>query len=1110
MTTLASPVMQRQSEVTPVQAFRGGSSPAVQLSSLRVSSPSDPAEREASAVARTVVNMRSAESALPRVGGVGSGVLRRASPPPIARQASAPAVIQRSAAPAAASGGDVPARIQSSLAGGAPLPASLRRFMEPRFAASFAGVRVHTDANAATLSRQLSAQAFTTGNHIFFARDQFQPETAAGRELIAHELAHTIQQGAVARDPAASVQRHEDLTLTPQPSGVIQRLGMDTVLDYIADKANIIPGFRMFTIVLGVNPINMSAVDASPANILRAVIEFIPGGGLVTQALDNSGVFEKVADWAAQQIKSLGMAGSAIKKALMDFLNSLDFTDLARPSSVWERAKAIFTGPIDQIKNFVKGFVTGIVQFVKDAILKPIAKLAEGTPSYDLLKGVMGKDPITDEPVSDSAELLIGGFMKLIGQPEVWENMQKSGAIPKAWAWFKGALGDLKAFVLQIPPTFVAAFKSLELADIILVPRAFIKLAGVFGTFLGKFLAWAGNAVWNLLEIIFAVVAPGALDYVKRTGAALKSILKNPLPFVGNLVKAAKLGFQNFAGRFGTHLQKGLIDWLTGALTGVYIPKALSLGEIVKFAFSVLGLTWANLRAKLVTAVGDPAVQAMEKGFDIVKTLVTQGPAAAWEQIKDELVAQKDKVVEGIKDMVIEAVVTKAIPKLIAMFIPGAGFISAILSIYDTVMVFVQKIKKIAEVVTAFVDSIVAIAGGAIGAAASKVESILAGLLSLAINFLAGFAGLGKIASKINGIIEKIRAPISKALDSMVAWVKKQAKKFLDALKKGAKKLLNWWKKKALFNGGGESHTVLFQGTEDSAQLMIQSTPKKPEEFILDFVPSGASTAEAKQVSSLSREIDALRKKIAAAGKIDPPKEAEITKLDADLTAKFNALGQVLATLLDKSEDEGSEKNPVPASYPKRRAAAYPNIYVGPLSVEYIHQDWLKAAAAAGGGQKAKDKLVTLVPALANEDGFRIWTGNVLVLRASGGAGQSLPNGSTVGLDPAFANLAPGKVLVYDEKGSTGGGSKINNLFKPFGFRPGKEGFDGDHVMERQLGGPDAISNLWPLQLGENRSSGSTVKSMKVTFQSKSVTVHEARQKRKKKPLHLLIKSTVG
>ncbi len=224
-------------------------------------------------------------------------------------------------------------------------------------------------------------------------------------------------------------------------------------------------------------------------------------------------------------------------------------------------------------------------------------------------------------------------------------------------------------------------------------------------------------------------------------------------------------------------MKAGLIDWLTGSLPGVYIPRAFSLGEIVKFVFSVLGLTWQNVRQKLVKVVGEPAVAAMEVGFDIVKTLVTQGPAAAWDKIKDALSNLQDMVIGGITDFVVDMVVKKAVPKIIAMFIPGAGFISAILSIYDTVMVFVNKISKIIQVVTGFINSITAIAAGNIAAAASKVESTLAGLLSLAINFLAGFAGLGKVADKVMGIINKVRAPVDKALDSLINWIVTMAKK---------------------------------------------------------------------------------------------------------------------------------------------------------------------------------------------------------------------------------------------------------------------------------------------------------------------------------------------
>ena len=94
--------------------------------------------------------------------------------------------------------------------------------------------------------------------------------------------------------------RGESFQVQQRTSPRTQRWGLSDIRDYIADKANIIPGFRMFTIVLGVNPINGNAVDRSPGNVLRAIIEFIPFGGLVSQALDNYGIFDKIGNWVSQ------------------------------------------------------------------------------------------------------------------------------------------------------------------------------------------------------------------------------------------------------------------------------------------------------------------------------------------------------------------------------------------------------------------------------------------------------------------------------------------------------------------------------------------------------------------------------------------------------------------------------------------------------------------------------------------------------------------------------------------------------------------------------------------------------------------------------------------
>ena len=143
-------------------------------------------------------------------------------------------------------------------------------------------------------------------------------------------------------------------------------------------------------------------------------------------------------------------------------------------------------------------------------------------------------------------------------------------------------------------------------------------------------------------------------------------------------------------------------------------------------------------------------------------------------------------VIGGITDFVVDTVVKKAIPQLISLFIPGAGFITAIIKIYDTVMVFVQKISRIIQVVTAFVDSIVRIAAGDIAAAANKVESVLAGLLSLAINFLAGFVGLGRVADKVMGVLRRVQATVDKALDKLVEWIVGTARRLGRLVARGA------------------------------------------------------------------------------------------------------------------------------------------------------------------------------------------------------------------------------------------------------------------------------------------------------------------------------------
>jgi hypothetical protein len=104
------------------------------------------------------------------------------------------AAIQR-AAVTSASVGAVPPIVHDVLRSpGQPLDSATRGFMEPRFGRDFSQVRVHNGAKAAESAQKVNALAYTVGRDVVFGSEQFAPQTSQGRRLLAHELAHVVQQ----------------------------------------------------------------------------------------------------------------------------------------------------------------------------------------------------------------------------------------------------------------------------------------------------------------------------------------------------------------------------------------------------------------------------------------------------------------------------------------------------------------------------------------------------------------------------------------------------------------------------------------------------------------------------------------------------------------------------------------------------------------------------------------------------------------------------------------------------------------------------------------------------------------------------------------------------
>lgn len=144
---------------------------------LRISEPGDEYEQEADRLAAQVMRMPDSD-------------MNRGNSHLLATP-----LVQRRAGEGCTGDEQAPPFVQEVLSSsGQPLDAVTRAFFEPRFGHDFGRVRVHSSAAADASARSVNAHAYTVGHNIAFGAGRLAPATHEGRRLIAHELAHVVQQ----------------------------------------------------------------------------------------------------------------------------------------------------------------------------------------------------------------------------------------------------------------------------------------------------------------------------------------------------------------------------------------------------------------------------------------------------------------------------------------------------------------------------------------------------------------------------------------------------------------------------------------------------------------------------------------------------------------------------------------------------------------------------------------------------------------------------------------------------------------------------------------------------------------------------------------------------
>jgi hypothetical protein len=736
-------------------------------------------------------------------------------------------------------------QLAATLGGGRAMDDATRAYMEARFGVDFSAVRIHTDATAAKLCVEIGAQAFAYKNHIYFSAGRYQPGTERGKFLLAHELTHVIQQGyAPEADPAQTVkspvvatkketvQRNVEIKQAP-PS--IQRVG---IRDSLAALAANIPGWTLLTLVIGRNPINNEVVDRNALNVLRAFMGLIPGGEMLFQVLSSYGIMEKIATWTEQQVDALGITYSALSTAFGQFVETLGPADIFSPGDVWERAKNIFTPFITRIGNFVSSLISQAIAWLKEKFMKPLSEFCVQIPGYKLVTVLLGNDPFTNEAVPATAMNVVKAFAEFIpGGTEKVKELEESKGLQKAYDWFIQETTARNLTWARISGTFTSAWNSLKLEDVLEPVATLQRIGGMFSPLFTDLVGFAQAALMKLLEIIYeAVMGAGGslvLSIIKKSAATFKTIIQNPVGFLGNLVTAVGMGIRQFGGNILKHLQTGVITWLTGTLTkaGIKLPENWDLKGILGLIMQILGLTWPRIRGVAVEVFGANVVDKVEKVAGFVMDVKEKGfIQTIKDRINEYFSGLKEMVLGKIKSFIQERIVMAGIAQLVSLLSPVGAVIQAIIKTYQTVMFFIQKINQILQFVNSVVDSIASIAAGSLGAAASYIEQTMARTIPLILDFLARMIGLGDISGKIKSAMEAAQNFIMGKIRQGMMWVKAQVIRLFNMAKDA---LVEWWKnKKAFTNKAGETHTLSFKGSKSNAKLYISTTTMPIEAYL--------------------------------------------------------------------------------------------------------------------------------------------------------------------------------------------------------------------------------------------------------------------------------------
>lgn len=471
----------------------------------------------------------------------------------------------------------VESRIKSTQGSGEPLPDETRDFMESRFGNDFSNVKIHTGSQAIQLSQELRAQAFTHGENIYFNSGKYEPHSAAGKKLLAHELTHTIQQ-------TGSKIKTKPLNLTEKPNKVQRQTNSDLAVQVTPANNQGAKVQRFFGSIvkaglkLALSPVKWflkSLIGDIAGQVIDALVDN-PGGFI-------SNLFKGIGDGFKNFFSNIGkhlinglvgwLFGNIGEIKLPEKFDLKGFLDIllqiigATKEHIFELASQAFGTDIVELIKFVAENGTDFLQNIGknseedgDPNAVPEVQLEAEEGAQEQGEGGIEEQALAlVENLSPSAKFVFDLFVNVI-----------QGGVGGVWDFIKSSLGTLKGILM-------GELKDMVIMEIIekgvtwllslLIPGAGAIKAGKAIIDVIKFFVERKEQIKSLVQTIISTIKLVVEGNVKGMSEAIENAMSKAIPTILGFL-ASVLGVSGITNKIKKVFEKlrAPVDKIIGGL----------------------------------------------------------------------------------------------------------------------------------------------------------------------------------------------------------------------------------------------------------------------------------------------------------------------------------------------------------------------------------------------------------------------------------------------------------------------------------------------------------------------------------------------------------------